>query len=84
MLVTGTQVYKQSFHKMIEKFSHIWDTAGSTFLFKYLKEVMRLTVRRLANLDLKPSSEIFVKLNKYKLPAIIPLDICEDILSTER
>jgi len=68
---------------MGRKFLFIWETAGSTFLFKYLKEVLRLTVRRMAEIDLHPSKKIFVKLNRMNFPAIIPLDICSIILGNK-
>lgn len=45
---------------------------------------MRLTVRRLSGMDLEPSKKIFVKLNKLKLPAIIPIELCVDLLDTEK
>jgi len=45
---------------------------------------MRLTVRRLSGMDLEPSDKIFVKLNKLKFPAIIPKDLCEDLLNKEK
>lgn len=45
---------------------------------------MRLTVRRLSDMELEPSRKIFVKLNKYKFPAIIPINICEDLSSESK
>jgi hypothetical protein len=67
---------------MDNKMIFIWETAGSNFLFKYLKEVMRITVRVLAEIEVFPSKKIFVKLN-YKFPAIIPLHLCEVILGKQ-
>lgn len=84
MWCTSTSGYRKSFYKMLNKFIAIWDQSGSTFLFQYLKEVMRLTVRRLSGIELEVSKKIFVKLNKYKFPAIIPLDLCEDILNKDK
>jgi hypothetical protein len=69
---------------MLNKFILIWDKSGSNFLFKYLKEVMRLTVRRLSNSPLEPSDKIFVKLGKSKFPAIIPKEICDDLLNVDK
>jgi len=45
---------------------------------------MRLTVRRLSGMDLEPSKEIFVKLNKYNFPAIIGSDLSENLLNKEK
>nr|WPJ73117.1 RNA-dependent RNA polymerase [Valsa mali mitovirus 1] len=80
--ITKTDHNKELYLKMIGRFCFIWDTAGSDFLFKYLKEVMRLTVRRLAGIELNPSKKIFVKLNKLRFPAIIPLEICTSMTRT--
>nr|DBA06982.1 TPA_asm: RNA-dependent RNA polymerase [Mitovirus cefi 1] len=82
--LTRQKDQKKSFHKMGDKFIFIWNTAGSNFLFKYLKEVMRLTVRRLANIELHKNPKIFVKLDKNQFPAIIGKDITNSILKSGR
>jgi len=81
MWCTQMQNFRDECLSMGRKIEFIWTTAGSNFLFKYLKEVMRLAVRRIAEIDLYPSKKIFVKLNKYNFPNIIPLTLCEVILN---
>jgi hypothetical protein len=44
---------------------------------------MRLTVRALAEIELHPSKKIFVKLNKYRFPKIIPDVLCEQMLAMQ-
>jgi hypothetical protein len=81
---TGTEDYRKNLYKILNQSIFIWERSGSTFLFKYLKEVMRLTVRRLSGMDLEPSKEIFVKLNKYNFPAIIGAELSECLLNKEK
>lgn len=50
----------------------IWDKSGSQFLYPYLKEVMRITTRRMAKLTVIPSSKTFVKIDELGFPTIIP------------
>jgi hypothetical protein len=78
---TSMDHFKDDFLKMSAQFKFIWDHSGSTFLFKYLKEVLRLTTRKLAGLDPMPSKGIFVKLHKVNgYPRIIPLNLINLIL----
>jgi len=63
-----------SFFRRIERMIAL---NGSTWVFKYLKECMRLTVRSLAG---SPESNIVgVSLDKYGLPKILPLPLREEL-----
>lgn len=57
--------------------------SGFTFTFKYLKEVLRILVRRLANVDVEKSTSIFVKTDKHGFPVIIPILLRDSILNKE-
>jgi hypothetical protein len=57
--------------------------SGFTFTFKYLKEVFRILVRRLANVEVEKSTSVFVKTDKHGFPVIIPKLLRDSILFKE-
>nr|BCP96873.1 RNA dependent RNA polymerase [Fusarium sambucinum mitovirus 2] len=74
---TGTRVLDRYFLQLGSRIITLWDKSGSTFTFKYLKECLRITTRRLAHLQPDYSKSIFVKVDKFGFPTLIPKEIVE-------
>ncbi|QMU24933.1 RNA-dependent RNA polymerase [Botryosphaeria dothidea mitovirus 1] len=78
---TGCEDLRFSFELLRVRIDFIWSHSGSNFLFKYLKEVTRVTVRVLAGQEPLYSRETYTKITPSTgLPAIIPIEIQRVIL----
>jgi hypothetical protein len=77
----------QGLHKpfgvLVSRISSLIKKSGWTFTFKYLKEVLRILVRLLAENEVTKSSSIFVKTDKHGCPTIVPIEIREEILKKD-
>jgi hypothetical protein len=67
--------FKKEFVQMLASINKLIDNCGHDFTFSYLKEVMRITVRLLASTEVEKSSKIFVKVDKFGWPCIIPFKL---------
>jgi len=74
---------RPAFKLFLARLEHMIAANGSTYTFKYLKEVLRLLVRALAgNAELLRPFEpgvIRMKLDKYGLPKMLPLEMRSEI-----
>lgn len=75
--------FDKPFRILFARISSLVKKSGFTFTFKYLKEVLRILVRRLANVDVEKSTSIFVKTDKHGFPVIIPILLRDSILNKE-
>lgn len=76
---TRTRVLEREYHELGDRILLLWRNSGSTFTFKYLKECLNITTRKIAKIDIEPSKSIFVKLDRYGFPSIIPKEIVKSI-----
>jgi hypothetical protein len=74
------QGLRKPFMVLVSRISSLVKKSGWTFTFKYLKEVLRIMVRLLAQNEVVKSSSIFVKTDKHGCPTIIPFEIRDEIL----
>jgi hypothetical protein len=76
----SVEEYRKYFKKLLDRISKLIKLSGWTFSFKYLKEVLRITVRLLAKQEVEKSTSIFVKTDSKGCPVIIPKFIRDFIL----
>jgi hypothetical protein len=68
----GLNSFKREFNQMLMSIKKLVSNCGYSFTFSYLKEVMRIVTRILAKAEVEKSTKIFVKVDKFGLPCIIP------------
>jgi len=79
----SVQEFDKPFKILFARISSLVKKSGFTFTFKYLKEVLRILVRRLANVEVEKSTSVFVKTDKIGFPVIIPKLLRDSILNKE-